>query len=631
MCGIAGIWNRNQQPVEEKTLHSMITALRHRGPDDNGTWIDGELGLGHTRLSILDLSSRGHQPFVTSDNLGVLTYNGEIYNFRELRAQLEKEGVVFTSQSDTEVLLYALHHWGPEITIPLLNGMFAFAYLNRRRNELWLARDRFGIKPLFIAQPNQTLLFASEVKSLLCHPTLLCRPNMQALTAYVFSMRFQPGVVPFDGITLLQPGTYWRVTRDQIQSTTYFDVLRDLDVNRLLEAQRDNSGPLPVDEIESALSRSVENHLASDAPLAVLCSGGVDSSLITAFAHDHKPDVIGYVAHVEGIETELERARRVASHLGIRLRTVDIRQQDYLKLWSLAVWHGEHPTMMTNDIPLLSLCQHIRQDGVKVVLSGEGSDELFGGYHWQELSYRRWRAMRWHTRFLPSRWPFTLLRNVAPRLAPVDLVAFQKRPFWRLKDSSMFNTAYLATVDAGHRLSRQQEFFNRFGSIQPIEERAFLARCYDDLYDHLHHLLMRNDRMAMAASIETRVPFIENNVIDMALYLPRAAKWSNGVGKRVIKKIAAKRLPPGISYARKIGFDVPRTIWRPASKILTNGAVSSLFQWPSQYATQILKEVEEEPDVLFCLLGLELWARLYLSRETVPDLTEKLLQHAANN
>ena len=394
MCGIAGAWSFDGEPASPEIMRAMLGRLLHRGPDDEGIWTEGPLGLGHRRLSILDPSPAGHQPFVTEDGEGILCQSGEIYNFPELRTLLEDEGVRFRSRSDAEVALHALHRWGPAIAVPRFNGMFALAYYDRRVRALYLTRDRAGIVPLYLARPAGAIVFASEIKALLVHPRVPARPDPLALATLAYHERLDGPWTPFAGVKGVVPGTILKITEHTTETITYFDLLRDLDVNRL---RRDTEGSLDAAaaRLEEHLSRSVEIHLRSDVPLATTCSGGIDSSLVTSLARERKADLVGYVADVEGVGgRERERAEKVCRHLDVELRPVPVRFEDCLRLWPLAVFHNDQPLYFANDIPYMMVARAARQDGFRVLLAGEGADELFGGYVWQASTHRMWRRRR---------------------------------------------------------------------------------------------------------------------------------------------------------------------------------------------------------------------------------------------
>jgi len=364
--------------------------------------------------------------------------------------------------------------------------------------------------------------------------------------------------------------------------------------------------------------------MVSDVPVAAMCSGGVDSSLVTACAKGYKPDIVGYVANVEGVNVEAERSWKVHRDLGIHLRRIDIDRAKYIRQWPSAVWHGEFPTIFANDVPFLILAQEIKRDGVTVVLTGEGADELFGGYYWQADSRRKWSVLQKLAPLLQNRVVSGILAFVSNKIPPASLEFNKRRPFWRVSATPAFSAGFLAAVDGGRRICCQQALFDKLEPIRSLGDRAFLARCLDDMYGHLHHLLLRNDRLAMSASLETRVPFIENRLIDMAMHMPLYAKLGSAGGKQVIKQVAEKRLCSDIVHAKKIGFDVPPEIWRSTSGLLHGGAVADLFGWSAKNEHAILTEVLENPDILLAMLGLEIWTRIFLRSESPDSVAERI-------
>ncbi len=613
MCGVAGIWNRTGRPANQGSLEQMMNRLAHRGPDDHGIWIDGPIGLGSLRLSIIDPSTHARQPCATADGEGVLVYNGEVYNYLELRRQLEDEGVRFTSTSDSEVVLYALNRWGPSAAIPRFNGMFAFAYLDRRGGALWLARDRLGIKPLYVASCEDRVVFASELKALLAYPGITARPNLAALQAQLITGRMENSLAPIEGIEALEPGAWWKVTSGSLEKVRYFDVLQQLDVARLIAAQ-EGDGPSVEAQLESALLDSVRIHLVSDAPLATLCSGGVDSGFVTACIAVQRPRTPAYVANVVANVAddifEGARARRVSEYLGIELRQVDVGREDLLRLWPVATWFADQPNYTASEMPMLAMARVCRAAGIKVLLSGEGADELFGGYQWYEETYDMWRAQR-------TPWQR-------------DASDLHLRPFHRMvtwPPGAPPSIAY--GLDAESHV-RGVALFEKLKGVEPLEDRAFLAHCLDDLCGHLRGLLRRNDRMAMAASIEVRVPFLENRLIDIAMHLPRVAKYRNGHRKWVLKRVASTRLPRDVVYAPKLGFHVPYDQFATAVGLLHDGAVRDLFRWSADTTRGAIQMVQADGYAAFRLLSLELWARLFLRGESYDTLGETLVRLSAS-
>lgn len=331
MCGIAGIWRYGGCSSERANVELMLDSQAYRGPDDAGIWQDGPVTLGHRRLAIIDPTVHSHQPMLTPDGQGVLIYNGQTYNYAALRKELEAEGIAFRSTGDTEVVLQALHHWGPERSIPLFDGMFALAYFDRRKSALWLARDKVGIKPLVVSEIGNALLFASEVKALLAHPRMEKRLDRNGLTNWIIRPRRPAHRILLEGIDGVAPGAWWKITADGIEKRQYFHVLTEIDADRIVASNSADPTPL-VDEAESLLRTSVTLHLASDVPLAAMCSGGVDSSLITAYAREQINDIPAYVADVPVDAGEAEQAERAGRHLGVTVRRVPVDRE---RIWAV--------------------------------------------------------------------------------------------------------------------------------------------------------------------------------------------------------------------------------------------------------------------------------------------------------
>ncbi len=631
MCGIVGFWNLDGKTAEVPTVEKMLDTIIHRGPDDRGTWTAGPVALGHQRLSILDLSPRGHQPFVTADGKGILTYNGEVYNYQQLRKELEREGVSFRSTSDTEVVLYALHQWGPAKAIPLLNGMFGFAYVDLRNNSMVLARDRLGIKPVYVAGDNSCLVFGSEIKALLAHPCVPSTPNMHALVMHALFQRIDNELTPFEKVESVKPGSYWIVTESSVDRIEYFDAVRDLEIERLVRSHAEQPQRFVAD-FETAFSESVRLHLASDAPLATMCSGGVDSSLVTSYVRQSRDDVVAYVADVKGAISEGPKAKRVGEHLGVQIRQVDVDEELALRLWPQATWFGDQPNTHGSDMPMLAVAQACRNDGIKVVLTGEGSDELFGGYDWQARVFSMWRHWRRHpfSKFdMSNRWHRGLASLVPKRFFVEKPDSLFPGAFWR-NDESLPQFKIVFPLDPGKHL-RATEIFEKLEGVGPIEERAFLARCVDDLFGHLESLLKRNDRMGMGASVETRVPFIENRVIDLGLHTPFHAKYRDRRGKWLVKEAARQYLPEDIVFAKKVGFSASWDYFCHGLPLLRNGMVSELFCWGTRFTDQLLALLRKDPVLMWNIISIELWARLYLRGESADELGEKLVFNFHNS
>jgi asparagine synthase (glutamine-hydrolysing) len=589
----------------------MLVPIAHRGPDGMGIWQEGRVAFGHRRLSILDLSEAADQPMLTADGSGVLTYNGEVYNYRELRGELEREGVKFRSSGDTEVVLQALHQWGPERAVPKFDGMFALAYFDNRAGALWLVRDKVGIKPLLAADTGTELIFGSEAKALLAHPRMQRHLNRHALAKWILSRRLWSNQTLFAGIESLEPGSYWKITEKGIEKHQYFHVLTAVDVDRLVAASSESPTSL-VSKFREHLKRSVKLHLASDVLLATTCSGGVDSSLVSAYAKAELPDITGYVADVVWRGSEGNQAERVGRHLGIPVRRIPVDRTRFLELWPYALWYSDRPSFRSSDPALLAVAQACREDGVKVLLTGEGSDELFGGYGWHRETHEEWsRVNSWWRRLLPGHADKKTLSE-----APFsNLIA---RESWHLRSRLMI--AFGAEGDL-----LPERLLSLLAPVEPEADRAFIAHGLYDLYQLLSWILDRHDRMGMGASIEMRVPFLENDMFDFAFHLPRRAKLQGKTGKWVVKQAAEEILPAEIVNAPKVMFRVPNRFSNGTEGLLVGGNLSKMLEWPTNTTQAIADSLSDDPGLRFHLVGLELWARMFFNGETPTDLGQKLV------
>ncbi|MCE2727560.1 MAG: asparagine synthase (glutamine-hydrolyzing) [Planctomycetaceae bacterium] len=614
MCGIVGIWNRYGDRADPALVERMLATILHRGPDGGGVWSEGRIALGHRRLSILDLSAAGHQPMLTSDHRGVLAYNGEIYNYPEMRLQLQKEGVSFAGTSDTEVVLAALHTWGPERTIPLLNGMFAFAYLDLRCGALWLARDRLGIKPLYVAEAGQEFLFASEAKAILAHPGVVKQVDAAALNRGFLTRRRCHDTL-FAGITGLPSGSWWKVTGDGIAKHRYFDLETALDRKHLTDNHRSIDLKHVIETLERDLRESVRMHLASDAPIAAMCSGGVDSSLVAAYAGDDRPGMIGYVAEAPVGSGEAAQARRVGRHINIPIREVAVPREDYLRLWPVCVWSLDSPAHHPSEPALLSVARTCRADGIKVLLTGEGADELFGGYAWHAAAHQYWRRWDWLSLVVPS----LLATRTFSRRCGFPLQ-------WPVASGKQYRSrARMALAADVERELLPRRLFASLPGIERLSDRALVVSGLTDLVEHLSWVLHRHDHMSMAASIEMRVPFLENHLINFGMHLPCSVKLRRGEGKWALKTVALKRLPRDVVFARKKGFPMPSAYTEGTERILLGGLLPDHLQWSRATTGFIIDDLRHDVDLRFIMVGMEIWLRQHFGNEASDAIGEKLL------
>ncbi len=612
MCGIAGIFRRDGAPAEGPVAERMIATLHHRGPDGHGVFARGPVALAHARLAIRDMTELGAQPLRDPGGAGVLVYNGEIYGEGALRSELEAEGARIEGTGDARVLLAALALHGVAWTLRRIDGMFAFAWWDAREHRLHLARDRFGIKPLHVAVGADAVYFASEIRALRTIAGVACRPNLLELARRVQLWPIDERHPPFEGVRNVLPGEWWRIDAQGIEQTTWCDPALEVDTGRIRAAAR--AGPETWEQwVRDAVEVSVRDHLASDVPVAVFTSGGVDSNLVAAIAREHRPDLVAYTVDVCHPESEAGAAAQIARHINIPLRVVKVDRTTFLARFADAVLAHEHPLPHPCLIPTLLLAERARADGIRVALTGEGADELFGGYDYLQRTREQWRRAyapwaRWHRR---------------GRAAQRDLAAvpFRYQSIRREPDVHLRMTAALAPAEE----TAARAILGRLAAIEPPPDRAFLAHSLDALRRHLPWLLLRHDRMCMAHSLEARVPFLCDRVADVALHLPVAAKLRGNVGKWVLKRLAARRLPAAQVYAPKKGFPVPHAHHAGVSAMLRGGVAAELLNWTSAATQDLLPRIEASPGLRVQMLGLEVWARIFIAGESPGQITERLL------
>ena len=572
MCGILGAYG--VATVDDQVVAAMSDAIAHRGPDAAGTWTSSDdahrVRLGHRRLSIIDLSDAANQPFV-KDGL-VLVFCGEIYNYRELRAELRDAGTGIRTDSDTEVLLEAWRRWGPA-SLRRLRGMFAFAIYDERRRTLTLARDHFGIKPLFYTFRDGGIAFASELKGL--RPLLGARPAIDhsAIVASLMYYWIPEDHCVYQGVHKLPPGSWLEVGPDGRQR-----------LERWFDPRAELAGPsdrqVDVEELRRVLEDSVAAHLVADVPISTFLSGGLDSSLITVLAARRNPDLDCYTIsfrpedrRLEAMPDDLSYARKLATQHGIRLHEVEIAP-DVADLLPRMVHTLDEPIGDAAAINAYLICRAARDAGVKVLLSGMGADELFGGYrkHYAGLLASRYRRL-----------PGVLRRNVVAPAVDRLPVAGARRGYraarWAkrfvafadLPEEAAFRRSY-THYDVGelHELL-DPELWPQVDRL--VEEHAAVygegpaddqvnRMCYTDTRMFLPGLnLAYTDRASMAASTEVRVPYVDKEVAAAAFAIPGAAKIAGRERKAILKQAAEAWLPREIVYRPKGLFSAPLRAW----------------------------------------------------------------------
>jgi len=496
MCGIVGALNVDGAPLDPRVLDAMTAALAHRGPDGEGTFVDGALGLGHRRLAIIDLTDAGRQPMETPDGELVITYGGEVYNFPELREELTALGHRFRSRTDTEVILHAYQQWGTP-AIERFNGMFALAIWNRRTRELLLARDRYGIKPLYYARVGDTLMFASEVKAFLSHPRFGVKLSLPHLVEYfTFQNIFTDGTF-FDGVRLL-PAAHWlRVSSGDPELHQYWDFRFD-------EADDDRSDLESTSRLRELFEAAVQRQLVSDVPVGAYLSGGMDSSGITAIAAQRIPYLSTFtggfdLTSASGLELGFDE-RAKAEALSYQFRTehyeVVLKAGDMERCLRDLVWHLEDPRV-GQCYPNYYVAR-LASKFVKVVLSGAGGDELFGGYPWRYFIGAPDRHEDYVSQYFES-WN---------RLIPSDSAR------------DLFRPAVEQVMDESPPLETFRSVFPAFVPAPDTAAGYLNHALYFEAKTFLHGLLLVEDKLSMAHGLETRVPFLDNDLVDFAQSIP---------------------------------------------------------------------------------------------------------------
>jgi asparagine synthase (glutamine-hydrolysing) len=564
MCGICGIVLSDPNArVNPRVIERMSDAIAHRGPDDDGQYLNGRVGLGFRRLSIIDLSG-GHQPMANEDETVWIAYNGEIFNHAEHRAPLEARGHRFRTRSDTEAIVHLYEEHGS--TCPReLRGMFGFAIWDEKRKALLLARDRSGIKPMFYATtPGGDLIFGSEIKAILASGMITPEVDDAAVAEYFALGTVSGSRTLIRGVKKLEPGhtLTWkdgRVAIERYWAPPAYDPGRVV-VRDLAEA---------ADEFWRRFVEAVDITLMSDVPLGVFLSGGLDSSLIVAAMRERGVAALRTfsVGFAEAEASELPFARIVAKTFETEHHEVSCTADDFFNALPRLTRHRDHPLTFSASIPLFFVSE-LAVSSVKVVLTGEGSDELFAGYGRYPRALLNLRAGGALDAVLPNAARGSLARAIG-RLGDDYVGSRLKRSF--LARASSFEESYLepfADFDAAHRaLILNGRAAGAYSELGPLIDRDLLAvnpleaMLRFDQVTYMEELLAKQDQMSMAASIESRVPFLDHHLIEWAAQLPPDVKLRGGNGKALVRLAAERVLPRSITHTKKRGFLVPLTRW----------------------------------------------------------------------
>jgi asparagine synthase (glutamine-hydrolysing) len=561
MCGIAGIARNSSAGIRVDSLARMAAAIRHRGPDGYGFYVGQRVGLAHVRLSIIDIGG-GAQPLTNEDGQVVVTYNGEIYNHLELRHELEERGHVFRTRSDTEVLVHAYEEWGVEL-LHRLNGQFAFAIYDRNRETVFVARDRFGVRPLFYAQRSGDFYFGSEIKAILASGEVSASIDQRGLDEVLTFWGARPPRTPFSGIASLEPGTYGLWKDGALWLRHYYE----LDYPEATEEPVD-----VVEQLDELMLRSVGMRMRADVPVGAYVSGGLDSSITASLAASASPHTLRSfsISFDDPRFDESPYQREVAAAVGSMHAATTIGSNSIADSFAEVLWHTETPLLRTAPVPMFHLAKLTKQAGIKVVLTGEGADELFLGYDlFKEVSVRRFCMRR------PESSSRPLLFD---RLYPYLTQQGRGGEFWRRffleagkPSDPLFSHLPRFLVSSRIKDFYTPEFAQALGGMDVIAElRASLPTrffgwsylnqaAYLEMTTLLSPYLLssQGDRMAMAHGVEGRFPFLDHRLFEFAAALPTSSRLRGLREKEVLRRWASRVLPPAIKARGKQPYRAP--------------------------------------------------------------------------
>jgi asparagine synthase (glutamine-hydrolysing) len=575
MCGISGILN-SWRDLDDKTVKALQRHIGHRGPDDEGIYVDETVTLIHSRLSIVDLSANGHQPMHSTDGRYVLIFNGEIYNHQEIRATLIPKGYIFKGTSDTETLLYAYAAYGKEV-LQMLNGIFAFAILDRLQQTLFIARDQFGVKPLYYYHKGSQFAFSSELKSFTALPHFDKTIDHTALVNYI-NYLWSPGEqTPFQYVKKLKQGHFIELTPDknfsEINPVKYYQIPFNGIYSKL------NASSL-ITTLDEKFQDAVRRQLMSDVPVGFFLSGGVDSSIVAAIAQKmqltDKPlecyTINTGSNHIksEGFSNDLTYARLLAKKLGFKLNEIS-GEIDIINEFDKMIWHLDEPQADPAPLNVLNICRAARADGIKVMLGGAAGDDLFSGY-------RRHLALNYEKYFESTpEGVSSLFLKISNRLnASHPFNRRLKKLLHQTRKSKYDRLAgYYSWLPANQTLALFSEesklkmgfyfsnsyLFDLLSDI-PNEHSDLNKMLYWELNSFLpDHNLNYTDKMSMAAGVEVRVPFLDRELVEFSTTIPPHLKMKGNTTKYILKKVSEKYLPKEIIYRSKAGFGAPIRKW----------------------------------------------------------------------
>ena len=626
MCGIIGIINKTRLQVDGHLLKRMAATIHHRGPDEDGILVDGPVGFFHKRLSIIDIAS-GKQPMTF--NSCTIVYNGEIYNYIELREDLKKRGHQFSTSSDTEVILHMYAEYGNGF-VNLLNGMFAFIIFDKNANKLFICRDHFGIKPLYWYHDDNLIAFASEIKGLLVHPAINAEADTDNLYEYLTFQFIMGEGTMFKGINKILPGhsmsvdlNTWDVTQqkywepnfktDQFHTEEYFIV-----------------------ELKKILQETICQQLRSDVPIGTYLSGGIDSSLVTIVASSllEKPIKSFSGAFTEGPEfNELQYARIAAQSANAELYEVFPTEQEFIDLIPTLIYHLDEPVAGPGLFPQY-IVSRLASKHVKVILGGQGGDEIFGGYTRYLVAYLEQALKGAIHETNEEEEHIVSLESILPNLPSLKQYVPMMKSFLKEGTFEPMDRRYYHLID---RMGSTSEFFhpeyirecksdaifNKFSTYfnNPDTKSYFNKMTHFDMLGSLPGLLQVEDRVSMSVSIESRVPLLDRRIVDLISRMPAGMKFKGGEMKYLLKKTIKDFMPPEIMNRKdKMGFPVPLHIWskNKAKGFIMDTLLSKKSRERNMINTDYVEKLinAEQPFSrgLWGLLSLELWHDQFIDK-----------------
>ena len=544
MCGIAGFVDKTIKN-KKKVIKDMAERIKYRGPDGEGYFIDDEVALAHRRLAIIDLSSGG-QPQYNEDNSLVIVFNGEIYNFVELKEELIKAGHKFRNKSDTEVIIHGYEEWGTEVT-KHLRGMFAFAIWDTKQKTLFIARDGFGIKPLYYAKFGSSFMFASEIKAFLDHPKFKKELNKEILSSYLCFNSTPTEETFFKGVYRVEPGYQLLYKNGKINKTQFF---------KLEFAETNEDMDTIVKRIRTAMESSVKYHQISDVEVGSFLSSGIDSSYLVSLARPDKTFTVGYD---NPKYDEIKYAKDLAAKLGIENKSKKITKEEYMKAFPNIMYHMDEPLADPSAIALYFVAEIASKD-VKVVTSGEGADELFGGY----LSYREEIEQSWYMKIpYPIRHVASLVAGLFPEVRGFNFIYRRGR---KLEDYNIGlgrvfrDEEAMKIVNFKNQINTKDivaPLYMEYKDSSNLVKRQVIDYYYWLVQDFLHAV----DRNTMMFGLEARTPFLDKEVYEVARHLPTYAKINKETTKPALRLAAKESIPTEAYKKKKLGFPVPLREW----------------------------------------------------------------------